>query len=302
MADQFSADSLHELLRRVRHLEIKTRHLSKSMVAGKYYSAFKGKGMSFREVREYVAGDDVRSIDWNVSARTRNPHVKVFEEEREISVMLVVDVSGSTVFGTASAPDGRMQLKQEWMAEIAAVLAFSAISNQDKVGALLFTTEVEQFIPPRKGRNHVLRIIRELLHPEAVHPGTNLERAIRHLTNFLKKRSIVFIISDFQQAPDRYQHALSLANRRHDVVGIHLYDPIEQSLPEVGLIKVCDPETGIVSTLDTHQKSLRDAYTHTFLQRLDATREAFRKSGATFTSIRTDSSYLPALMAMFASR
>lgn len=302
MADQPLNEKTTELLQRVRRLEIKTRQLSKSMVAGGYHSAFKGKGMSFSEVREYVIGDDVRSIDWNVSARTRDPHVKVFEEERELSVMLVVDVSASTLFGTAVAPDGRAQLKQEWIAEIAAVLAFSAISNQDKVGALLFTEEVEKFIPPRKGKNHVLRIIRELLAPEVSHHGTNLEDAIRHLTNFLKKRSIVFIISDFQQNPETYQHALNLANRKHDVIGIHVFDPMEQDLPAVGLMKVKDPESGQMTIIDTNQASFRQTYSEAFTQRLAATREVFRKSGATFTSISTSTAYLKALMNMFASR
>ena len=302
MASKPLNEKTNELLQRVRRLEIKTRQLSKSMVAGGYHSAFKGKGMSFSEVREYVIGDDVRSIDWNVSARTRDPHVKVFEEERELSVMLVVDVSASTLFGTAASSDGRAQLKQEWIAEIAAVLAFSAISNQDKVGALLFTEEVERFIPPRKGKNHVLRIIRELLAPEVSHHGTNLEDAIRHLTNFLKKESIVFVISDFQQDPASYQHALNLANRKHDVIGIHVFDPMEQELPAVGLMKARDPETGQIVVIDTNQASFRESHAHAFTQRLTDTREAFRKSGATFTSISTSSEYLKALMNMFASR
>lgn len=291
-----------ELLKQVRRLEIKTRQLSRSMIAGGYHSAFKGKGMSFSEVREYSLGDDVRAIDWNVSARTQAPHVKVFEEERELSVMLLVDVSPSTVFGSQAGPDDRLQLKREWLAEIAAVLAFSAISNQDKVGALLFTDQVEKFIPPKKGRTHVLRIIRELLVPSPESHGTDLSDAIRHLTNFLKKRSIVFILSDFHQDPSSYLDALALANRKHDVIGIHMYDPLEQQLPNIGLLRVRDPETGQIRMVDTNQPDFRKNYEDSFTSRLTATKDAFKRSGSTFVSINTAESYLQALMRMFSWR
>ncbi|MDP5169940.1 MAG: DUF58 domain-containing protein [Bacteroidia bacterium] len=295
-------DKTTDLLQRVRRLEIKTRELSRQMFSGGYHSAFKGKGMSFSEVREYSIGDDVRSIDWNVSARTMDPHVKVFEEEREISVMLVVDVSASTVFGTQAGADGRLQLKQEWLAEIGAVLAFSAISNQDKVGAILFTDSVEHFVPPQKGKNHVLRIIRELLEPSAASSGTDIADALRHLSNYLKKRSIVFLLSDFYQDPATYQDALNLARRRHDVIGIHLYDPLEARLPKVGLLRVQDPETGSHRLIDTNEAALREEYERSFQTRLSSTKEAFRRSGADFLSLSVEDSYIQALMKFFSQR
>ncbi len=302
MKEDQANDKTAELLRRVRRLEIKTREISRQMFSGSYHSTFKGKGMSFSEVREYVIGDDVRTIDWNVSARTQTPHIKVYEEEREISVMLVVDVSSSTRFGTRPGADGRLQLKQEWMAEIAAVLAFSAISNQDKVGAMLFTEEVERFIPPQKGKNHVLRIIRELLEPGTTSDGTNLADALRHLSNFLKKRSIVFILSDFFQDPASYQEALNLARRRHDVIGIHLYDPLETALPKVGLLSVRDPESHETLLIDTNVLAIREAYARSFQSRLVATRECFRRSGADFVSMSLEESYTQAFMRLFSQR
>ena len=302
MAAPSVPDKTADLLQRVRRLEIKTRELSRQMFSGGYHSAFKGKGMSFSEVREYVFGDDVRSIDWNVSARTQDPQVKVFEEEREISVMLLVDVSASTRFATRAGADGRLQLKQEWLAEIAAVLAFSAISNQDKVGAMLFSGQVEQLIPPNKGKNHVLRIIRELLTPVPGQQATDLADALRHMTNFLKKRSIVFVMSDFLQDPASYQDALSLARRRHDVVGIHLYDPLEAALPEVGLLRVKDPESGHSRVLDTGQEGLRLAYAEGFATRLAATKAAFQRSRADLLSLSLQDSYIPALLRFFAQR
>lgn len=296
------SDRTTELLRRVRRLEIKTRDLSRQMFSGGYHSAFKGKGMSFSEVREYVFGDDVRSIDWNVTARTRDPHVKVFEEEREISVILLVDVSPSTAFATRPGADGRAQLKQEWLAEIAAVLAFSAISNQDKVGAMLFTDHVEKLVPPKKGKNHVLRIIRELLEPSPSGQGTDLADALRHLTNFLKKRSIVFILSDFYQPAEAYRDALNLARRRHDVIGIHLYDPLEQNLPNVGLLRVRDPETGDERWIDTRSRDLREQVAADFDRRQRDTEDTFRRAGADLLSLSLEESYIQALMQLFQRR
>ena len=295
-------DRTTELLKKVRKIEIKTRDLSNQIFSGGYHSAFKGRGMSFSEVRAYEYGDDVRNIDWNVTARMRSPHVKVFEEEREITAMLLVDISPSTLFGTQKSKDGTPVMKEEIMAEIAAVLSFSAINNNDKVGAMLFTNEIETFIPPKKGRNHILRIIRELVDVSPKGKGTDLAEVLRHLTNMLKKRSIVFVLSDFMNTGKSYQDALSIARRRHDVVGLHIFDNHETTLPNVGLVRVRDAETGKTAWLDTADAGTRESYAEWYKQNLAQTREIFLRSGADFISIDTRSSYIQSLMNLFSRR
>lgn len=297
-----SEERTQELLKRVRKIEIKTRGLSNQIFSGGYHSAFKGRGMSFSEVRNYQFGDDVRNIDWNVTARFEEPFVKVFEEERELTVMLVVDISPSTVFGTQVNREGIAQMKQDLMAEIGAVLAFSANQNNDKVGTLLFSDRTELYIPPKKGRNHILRTIRELIdtHPEGT--GTDLNGVLRHLSNLLKKRSIVFVLSDFMNTGAEYQDALSIVNRRHDVVGLHLYDEREKELPNVGLVRAKDAETGQLAWIDTAQASTRNAYSQWYQENYDQTRERFLRAGADFLSINTQESYIQALMGMFNRR
>lgn len=295
-------DRTTELLRKVRKIEIKTRDLSNQVFSGGYHSAFKGRGMSFSEVRAYQYGDDVRAIDWNVTARLEEPYVKVFEEERELTVMLLVDVSGSTDFGTQVNQEGEGRIKQDVMAEICAVLSFSAINNNDKVGMILFTDRTEVFIPPKKGRNHILRMIREVINVEPKGTSTDIQQVLRHLTNMLKKRSIVFVLSDFINAGPDYKDALSIARRRHDVVGLHLYDDREVSMPNVGLMRVQDAETGQYGWLDTSQAATRNAYAKWFADNHKRTRETFLRSGADFLSINTKDSYIKALMNLFARR
>ncbi|MEO0895006.1 MAG: DUF58 domain-containing protein [Bacteroidota bacterium] len=297
-----SSDRTAELLKKVRKIEIKTRDLSNQVFSGGYHSAFKGRGMSFSEVRSYQYGDDVRNIDWNVTARLEDPYVKVFEEERELTVMLLVDVSGSTFFGTQTNKDGEERIKQDVMAEIAAVLSFSATNNNDKVGMLLFTDQTEQYIPPKKGRNHILRLIRELLDVEPKGKGTDLAEALRHLTNILKKRSIVFVLSDFMNTGSYYQDALSIARRRHDVVGLHLYDDREVSLPNMGLARILDAESGQQIWVDTANKATREAYETWYQDNLKKTRTTFLKAGADFVSINTKESYIQALLNLFTRR
>ena len=295
-------DRTAELLKKVRKIEIKTKGLTNQVFSGEYHSAFKGRGMSFSEVRAYQYGDDVRNIDWNVTARFENPHIKVFEEEREITVMLLVDISHSTMFGTQKNREQVAQMKQEIMAEICAVLAFSAINNNDKVGVIFFTDRVEKFIPPKKGRNHILRIIRELIDTEPEGTGTDLSEVLRHLTNMLKKRSIVFILSDFMNTGANYKDALSIAKRRHDVVGIHLFDEHEVEIPNMGLVRVKDAETGETAWIDTANKATRLSYGKWFKENLAKTRDVFLRSGADFTSISTRDSYIQKLMNMFIRR
>ena len=297
-----SQERTQELLKRVRKIEIKTRGLSNQIFSGGYHSAFKGRGMSFSEVRGYQFGDDVRSIDWNVTARMEEPFIKVYEEERELTVMLVVDVSPSTVFGTQVNREGIAQMKQDLMAEIGAVLSFSANQNNDKVGTLLFSDRTELYIPPKKGRNHILRTIRELIdtHPEG--NGTDLNDVLRHLSNLLKKRSIVFILSDFMNTGPEYQDALSIVKRRHDVIGLHLYDEREKELPNVGLARVRDAETGELAWIDTADAATRQAYGQWFQQNLAQTRQRFMRAGADFLSINTRESYIQALMGLFNRR
>ncbi len=283
-----------ELLKKVRKIEIKTRGLSRHIFSGEYHSAFKGRGMSFSEVRDYQYGDDIRNIDWNVTARTGDPHVKIFEEERELTVMLVIDLSGSSFFGTVN------QMKNELLTEICAVLAFSAINNNDKVGVLFFSDRIEKFIPPKKGKQHILRIIRELLNFEPEGKGTNIGGALEYLNNLIKKRSITFILSDFMSGG--YENPLRIAARRHDVIGLHLYDPRESELPNVGLIRALDAETGKVGWIDTAIPEVRRAYASKFKQNFNYFQNVFRKTGADTVSIRTDEQYVNALLYFFKKR
>lgn len=283
-----------ELLRKVRKIEIKTKGLSKHIFSGEYHSAFKGRGMSFSEVRAYQFGDDVRNIDWNVTARTGDPHIKVFEEERELTVMLLVDVSGSSYFGTTN------QFKSEVITEICALLAFSAINNNDKVGIIFFSSEVEMFIPPKKGRQHILRIIRELIDFEPKHQGTDIGKTLEYFNNVIKKRSICFVLSDF--LTKGYESPLRIAARKHDVVGVHLLDPKEEKLPNVGLIRVVDAETGKMYWLDTGSKRVRHQHQEWFKEHQAYFKSAFLKSGADYVSIRTNESYVNALLQFFKKR
>ncbi|HHS95900.1 MAG TPA: DUF58 domain-containing protein [Phaeodactylibacter sp.] len=283
-----------ELLKKVRKIEIKTRGLSKHLFAGEYHSAFKGRGMSFSEVRDYQYGDDVRNIDWNVTARTGTPHIKIFEEERELTVMLLIDLSGSAYFGTSQ------QMKNEMMTEICAVLAFSAINNNDKVGVLFFTDRIEKFIPPKKGKQHILRIIRELLNFEPTGKGTDIGQAIEYFNNLIKKRSIAFLLSDFMA--QGYETPLRIVARRHDLIGIHLFDKTETELPNVGLIRAYDAENGTLGWIDTAIPKVRDAYAEHFQKNQHYFQNVFRKSGADTVSIRTDEPYVTALLQFFKRR
>ncbi len=283
-----------ELLKKVRKIEIKTKGLSKHIFSGEYHSAFKGRGMSFSEVRNYQYGDDVRNIDWNVTARTGEPHVKIFEEERELTVMLLIDVSRSSFFGTVQ------QFKSELITEICALLAFSAINNNDKVGVLFFSDRVEKFIPPKKGRQHILRIIRELIDFQAEAPGTDIGEALGFFNNVVKKRSICFILSDFLTRG--YESPLRIAARRHDIVGVNLIDPREEELPNVGLLRAYDAESGQVRWIDTASRSVRERYLRWFQDNYLYFRSTFLKSGADMVNIRTNESYVNALLAFFQRR
>ncbi len=283
-----------ELLKKVRRIEIKTKGLSKQIFSGEYQSAFKGRGMSFSEVRNYQYGDDVRNIDWNVTARSGEPYVKVFEEERELTVMLLVDISPSSFFGSVD------QMKNELIAEICAVLAFSATTNNDKVGLLLFSDRIEKFIPPKKGRQHILRIIRELIDTQPVGQGTDIGQALQYFANMVKKRSICFVLSDFL-ATD-YDKPLRIAARRHDLIGIHLFDPREEELPPVGLIRARDAETGHLQWIDTNRRSVREQYAAWFQEQVTYFRQTFAQSGADTISMRTTESYTNALHRFFKRR
>ncbi len=284
-----------EILKRVRQIEIKTRGLSNHIFAGEYHSAFKGRGMSFSEVREYAPGDDVKFIDWNVTARFSHPFVKVFEEERELIVMLLVDVSGSSLFGTSK------RLKRELITEVSAVLSFSAATNNDKVGVIFFSDKVEKFIPPKKGRSHILRIIRELiaLEPEQK-AGTNIKAALEYLNQVQKKKSITFLMSDFISEP--YEQQLQLAARKHDLVGIQIYDKHDRELPQAGLVQLMDAESGIMQWVDTDDKAVRAQYANSFDQHQKYCIQAFRKSGAQLLDIRTDADYVKSLQTFFKAR
>ena len=281
-----------ELLQRVRKIEIKTRKLSRNIFAGEYHSQFKGRGMAFSEVREYQPGDDVRSIDWNVTARLNKPYIKVFEEERELTVMLLVDVSGSRNFGTLS------QMKRDMMAEVAATLAFSTIANNDKVGVIFFSDKIEKFIPAKKGKTHVLHIIRELLSFEPQSTGTNIAQALQYFANAQKRHCTTFLISDFIDAGDMYQ-PLMIASNRHEVNAIQIYDRREAELPNVGLIKLHDAETGKDIWIDTAITSVRNNYAQAWRDNQDTMQQLFTRTGVDHVSIRTDEDYVKALMHLF---
>lgn len=284
-----------ELLKKVRKIEIKTRGLSQNIFAGQYHSAFKGRGMAFAEVREYQFGDDVRDIDWNVTARFQHPYVKVFEEERELTVMLLIDVSGSLNFGTAR------QLKSDMATEIAATLAFSAIQNNDKIGVIFFSDRIEKYIPPQKGRKHILYIIREMLdfHPQS--QKTDVGMALEYLTRVMKRRCTAFVLSDFYTRAD-FSTVLQIANRKHDVAAIQVYDKRAKELPDVGLIKARDAETGHDIYIDTSSKKLRQAHTRYWMEREETLRQTFAKSNVDWVSVATDEDYVKQMMLLFASR
>ncbi|MFD1094637.1 DUF58 domain-containing protein [Salegentibacter chungangensis] len=283
-----------ELLKKVRKIEIKTRRLSDHVFGGEYHSAFKGRGMTFSEVRQYQFGDDVRNIDWNVTARYNEPFVKVFEEERELTLMLMVDVSGSEMFGTQE------QFKKDVITEIAATLAFSATQNNDKIGLMLFTDEIELYIPPKKGRSHVLRIIRELIEFRPKGKNTDVAGALKYLSNVMKKKAIVFILSDF--IADDYQQTLKIASGRHDVTGIRVYDRREEEIPNLGLVQMLDGESGERIMVNTGSKSVRNSYAKYYRDRLDYFRESFTLSGAGTINNRVDESYVKNLLGYFKRR
>ena len=288
------SEKTSDILKKVRRIELKTRGISNALFSGEYHSAFKGRGMAFSEVREYQPGDDIRTIDWNVTARFSNPYVKIFEEERELTVMLLIDMSASDSFGTDS------QLKKELITELAAVLAVSAIQNNDKVGVILFTDRVEKFIPPKKGKSHILRIIRELLGFEPEHKKTDVGEAVKYFYNAIKKRSIGFIISDFLTGD--FTDELKMANRRHDVIALQIYDRRELELPKMGFVQFADPETGEVSWVNTNRKKLRDGYAANAAIHNKRIRETFKKSGVDFAKIKTGESYVTPLLNLFKNR
>jgi uncharacterized protein (DUF58 family) len=283
-----------ELLKKVRRIEIKTRGLSKHIFAGEYHSAFKGRGIAFSEVREYQYGDDIRSIDWNVTARFNHPYVKVFEEERELTVMLLIDVSGSGNFGT------KVSYKRDIMTEVAAVLSFSAIFNNDKIGVIFFSDKVEKFIPPQKGRKHILRIIRELLDFKSQSMKTGLDEPLRFLTNAIKKRCTAFIISDFI-VPD-FETSLRIASNKHDIVALKVFDPVEQAIPNIGLIKVLDSETGAEKWIDTSSVITRNAYGNWWINHIGLIKNIFKRCGVDSAELRTDLDYVKPLIKLFENR
>lgn len=297
MINKFSITKLEasELLKKVRKIEIKTRGLSQNIFAGEYHSSFKGHGMAFSEVREYQYGDAIRDIDWNVTARLNKPYVKVFEEERELTVMLLIDVSGSQGVGS------RVRIKREMITEIAATLSFSAIQNNDKIGVLLFSDKVEKLILPQKGRKHILRIIRELLEFEPESKGTDIPMALQYFTNMIKRRCTAFVISDFNDKHS-LQDSFSIANRKHDVVAIRVFDKMEATLPNVGLIRMVDSETGLQKWVDTSSTQIRAMFANNYNTRLQELNEAFLKSGIEHTSIPCDEDFVRPLMNLFKSR
>ena len=284
-----------EIIKKVRKIEIKARGLSQNIFAGQYHSAFKGRGMAFSEVREYQYGDDVRDIDWNVTARFHRPYVKVFEEERELTVMLLVDVSGSLDFGTMR------QTKREMVTEIAATLAFSAIENNDKIGVIFFSDRIEKYIPPKKGRRHILYIIRELLDFKPVSVRTDVGMAVSYLTRMMKRRTTAFLLSDFYTR-DAFTKAMQIANSKHDMVAIQVYDPRAKMLPDIGLMKVLDAETGHEMIIDTGSAKLRQAHTRYWVEREDRLHTLFAKSKVDWTSVATNENFTKALMLLFKKR
>ena len=284
-----------EIIKKVRKIEIRARGLSSNIFAGQYHSAFKGRGMAFSEVREYQFGDDVRDIDWNVTARFHRPYVKVFEEERELTVMLLIDVSGSLDFGT------QRQMKRDMVTEIAATIAFSAIQNNDKIGVIFFSDKIEKYIPPKKGRKHILYIIREMLdfHPES--KRTDVKQAVEFLSSVQKRRTTAFILSDFYVRND-FQQSLQICNRKHDVVAIQVYDQRARELPDVGLMKVVDAETGYEQYVDTGSKALRQAYRKYWNSRQSQLEDTFNKSNVDHVSVATNEDFVKALMMLFKQR
>ena len=284
----------NELLKRVRKIEIKTRGLSRHIFAGEYHSAFKGRGMAFSEVREYHYGDDFRSVDWNVTARFNHPYIKIFEEERELTVMLLLDISGSGEFGT------RSRYKSTLITEIAALLSFSAIQNNDKVGVIMFSDRIERFIPPKKGRQHILKIIRELIDYSPDSRLTNMTIPLRYLVNAIKKRSIAFLISDFMD--DNFEEALKIASKKHDLVGLQVYDLREKELPDVGLLKVKDAETGEFIWIDTSSTYVRNSYHDKYRKRQEDLNDLLTRVGVDYVSIAAHEDYVKPLMRLFKKR
>lgn len=284
-----------EILKKVRKIEIKTRGLSRNIFAGQYHSAFKGRGMAFSEVREYQFGDDVRDIDWNVTARFHHPYVKVFEEERELTVMLLVDVSGSLEFGTS------LQMKRDLAAEIAATIAFSAIQNNDKIGVIFFSDKIEKYIPPKKGRKHILYIIREILGFRPESNKTDVGMATAFLTRVMKRRCTSFVISDFYDRKD-FSKEMEIANRKHDVMAIQVYDPRARMLPNVGLLRVRDAETGTEIVIDTSSSKLRRIHTQYWMKREEFLKQTFSRSQVDWTSVATNEDFVKSLMLLFKQR
>jgi len=285
-----------ELIKRVRRIEIKTRGLSRNIFAGEYHSAFKGRGMAFSEVREYQFGDDIRNIDWNVTARYNKPFVKIYEEERELTVMLLIDVSGSREFGSMD------KLKKNTITEISAILAFSAIQNNDKIGVIFFSDKIEKFIPPKKGRSHILRIISELIDFEPEARGTDISGAIRYLTNAIKKRCTAFVISDFIQKEATLENALSIGNNRHDIVALRIYDERETELPDIGMIKLKDAETGNYSWIDSSDRKARSIYRKWWTDLSAELDNSFKRSRVDYVSINTNHDYVKSLISLFKKR
>lgn len=285
-----------ELLKRVRKIEIKTRGLTRNIFAGEYHSAFKGRGMAFSEVREYQYGDDIRNIDWNVTARYNHPYVKIFEEERELTVMLLIDVSGSREFGTFE------KMKKNVITEISAILAFSAIQNNDKIGVIFFSDTIEKFIPPKKGKSHILRIIRELIDFHPQHTGTNISEAVRYFTNAIKKKCTAFIISDFMDDNPALDMALSVANNKHDVVALKVYDDRERELPPIGMVMLRDAETGKYVWVDSSSRKVRKMYADYWKSHITRLDTLFKKSNIDYVSIDTQEDYVKSLMTLFKRR
>lgn len=283
-----------DILKKVRKIEIKTRRLSNHIFSGEYHSSFKGKGMTFSEVRQYQFGDDVRNIDWNVTARYNEPYIKVFEEERELTMMLMADVSGSESFGTQNA------FKRDIVTEIAATMAFSATQNNDKIGLILFSDQIELFIPPKKGKSHVLRIIRELIEFQPKSKKTDVGQALKFLSGVLKKRAIVFLISDFMA--DGYDHTLKIAAKKHDITGVRVYDTREEQLPNIGMVQMADAESGETLLVNTGSKKVRLQYEKYYQEKVKYFQEKFSRCGAGTVSTRTDESYVTKLLGYFKAR
>jgi uncharacterized protein (DUF58 family) len=283
-----------DLLKKVRKIEIKTRRLSNHIFSGEYHTSFKGRGMTFSEVRQYQYGDDIRAIDWNVTARYNEAHIKVFEEERELTMMLMVDISGSSAFGTKNA------LKEDIVTEISAVMAFSATQNNDKIGLILFSDQIELYIPPKKGKSHVLRIIRELIEFQPKSNRTDVAQALKFLSSTQKKKAIVFLISDFMA--EEYEHTLKIASKKHDIIGIRVYDIREESIPNLGVVPMLDAETGSVALINTGSKQVRINYEKHYHEKVKYFKETFSKCGAGALSSRVDESYVTKLLGYFKSR